>query len=118
MKIKLFGKDLTTLYTLASFDRYILRKLFVLYYIATLKEPTMSDIEEAAQISRPALSRILRELREQDEINIVFKRRFSNKEERVPRGNYGYYVIESWGPLDQKQFLDTFLDQAKSIKNP
>lgn len=105
--MNLFDKDLTSIYAIASYSRYVSRKLFVLYAIATLDQPTMVDIQEATKISRAALSRILRELRTEDGINITH-----------PKGRDGYYVIESWGNLDADEFLGTFKTAAKNFRNP
>lgn len=118
MKTSLFDKDIAAIFAIASVNRYTSRKLFVLYAIATLNQPSMPDIKEATTISIPALSRIIHQLRTNDGINIIYRRIKGTEKKKISRGNNGYYFIESWGNLNSKKFLSTFKKEVGNLKSP
>lgn len=115
MMSDLFARDLADIYTIASVDRLVSRKLFVLHAMATIDKATLQDIHEYTGIPNSSLGRIITQLRHEDGIRIIYVRTQSTDKQRLPIGKSGHYEIESWGKFDGETFLKTFIDAAKNF---
>lgn len=117
-KDSVFAKPLLGVYAIASINRRISRKLFILYTIATLPKPTIEDVFTVTEIPKSTISRLMSDMRNEDGINIVFLRKTPKDSPSLTRGKEGYYVIESWGQLNQDEFLATFEQEAHGLVSP
>lgn len=118
MSNKLFTKELADIYAIATVDRLVSRKLYILYCIATEQEPTIDLIQEKTGVPIPSIRRIIGQLRHEDGFSLNFIRHKKEKGKTLPSGKTGHYEIEPWTNINQAEFLLTFPEVAENLVKP
>ena len=78
----------------------------------------MLNIQEKTRIPYATLTRIFRQLRDEDCIEIEYVRHLREEGKNLPMGKSGYYVIHSWGALNSSHFLLTYPKESESFVQP
>lgn len=118
MSNKLFTKELADIYAIATVDRFVSRKLYILYTIATEEVPTIDLIQEKTGIPIPSIGRIIGRLRHEDGFSLNFIRHRKEKGKTLPSGKTGHYEIEPWTNINPEEFLLTFPDASRDFVKP
>lgn len=80
--------------------------LNVLYYLLTLKNPSLQMLEKATGCSKPTLRRHFKTLCSQYGVKVHFER-----SQRAADGGIGIYVLEDTGVFDSVKVVNLVNDQ-------
>lgn len=86
------------------------RKFAVIAAVASLDKPTMKEIEAMTGIPSVSVRRLMMEIREEFNMDLVFVRNLHRKGENLGIGKRGYYSIEKWGILNKREFLAKYVE--------
>ena len=89
------------------------RKFAIIAAVATLHRPNLRDIEKATGIPGISIRRNIMSIRKEFGMDLLFVREAKEPGKNAGIGKHGFYTIQRWGILNQKDFLEKYAKKRK-----